>query len=89
MAAVMSRLGQERSPSFSKSRRMQKAPPVRSPKSVLLPESPDSSTESSSLTSSIQGEQLVECTGFRSPKKKDKSKATSEARLEQVDDYTW
>ncbi|XP_024398206.1 root phototropism protein 3 isoform X2 [Physcomitrium patens] len=90
MAAVMAQPGHERSPSFTKSRRMHtKSPKVRSPKSVLLPESPESSTESSSLASSILGEQIVECTSFRSPKKEDNRKNSSEATFEEVDDYTW
>ena len=94
MATVMSGRVEmpERSPSFNSRRRVQsKSPVMRSPKSVLLPESLDSTSESSSLASSILGEQIVECSSFRKGAKVKEScvKAVAEANFEQVDDYTW
>ncbi|KAG0616495.1 hypothetical protein M758_5G119900 [Ceratodon purpureus] len=93
MATVMgSRVGRESSPRISSKRRVHsKSPLVRSPKSVLLPESIDTSSESSSLASSILGEQIVECTSFRNAAKVKEShaKVATEASFEQVDMYTW
>lgn len=96
MATVMSRPGRVRSASSNAKRRVQyaKSPLVRSPKSVLLPESLDSSSESSSLASSILGEQIVECTSFRNPSKSvtkepNHGKPVPETSFEQVDSFTW
>ncbi|XP_024375419.1 root phototropism protein 3 isoform X2 [Physcomitrium patens] len=89
MAMVMPRSERDRLPSFSKRRVHTKSNFVRSPRSVLMPVSPGgSSTESSSLASSILGEQIVECTSFRNPLQTNNSKP-SEASFEQVDNYTW
>lgn len=88
MATLMSLSERERLPSLSKRCVQTKSNLVRSPRSVLLPESPGgSSIESSSLASSILGDQIVECTSFRNPSRSDNSK--SEASFEQVDNYTW
>lgn len=97
MATVMSRPGREsRSPRVHAKRRVHsKSPLVHSPKSVLLPESLDTSSESSSLASSSLGEQIVECTSSRNPSKMRESSnghgkaAVAEASFEQVDSYTW
>jgi hypothetical protein len=85
MATVMPRPERERLPSFSKRLvHMKSILQVKSPKSVLFPVSPgSSSTRSSSLASSILGDQIVECNPVGTDSK------SSEEGFEQVDNYTW